>query len=293
MNESVTGRTKLIGLIGNPIEHTISPQLHNTLSDMLGIDSVYIPIKVDKDKTGDMASGFRASNFLGFNVTIPFKVEILKYVDEVSDDVKLMGCANTVKIKDGRLFAYNTDAEGFARAFMKDTGVGFEGKKVVILGAGGTCRSLAVKILRNGAKGLHIVNRSVEKAQAIAGILNDNLAPVCKAVDLFDKKELHEIIAECDIIVNTTSVGLHPDTELSPIPDDLVLDERVVVYDVIYNPFRTKLLRQAEAFGCRTANGLGMLFYQGVLAYELWMDLKVPQSILEKLYVEFSNYLLK
>jgi shikimate 5-dehydrogenase len=291
LNTTVTGKTKLLGLIGNPVEHTISPQLHNTLSTMLGIDAIYIPIKVEKDRTEDIISGFRASNFIGFNATIPFKEKILKYVDEMTEDIKLIGSANTVKISDGRLYAYNTDADGFVRAFEEESGIELKGKKILMLGAGGTSRALSVKLAKKEAAEIHIFNRSMEKAGMIADIINVNVAKICKFSGIDDIKELQDSINGCDILINTTSVGLHPDFDKSPISDEIFIDKRIIVYDVIYNPVRTKLLKQAEAFGCKSINGLGMLFYQGVLAYELWMDLKIPDQILKELYKEFSNYL--
>lgn len=288
MDERITGKTKLLALIGNPVEHTISPQLHNTLSSMLGIDAIYVPIKVEREKIGDMIKGFKASSFIGFNATIPFKEDVLGYADAATDEVKLMGCANTIKIRDGCLSAYNTDADGFVRDFEEKTGVSFRGKRVAILGAGGTCRSLAIKMAYLGSAEINIVNRTIERARQISEIINTNIADICKIGKPDDIIKLQQIIDECDILINTTSVGLHPNSEASPIPDVIKLGNVKTVYDVIYNPGRTVLLKKAEAAGCKTVNGLGMLFYQGVLAYEIWMDIKIPDDILRKLYNEFS-----
>jgi shikimate dehydrogenase len=291
LNEIITGRTKLLGLIGNPIEHTISPQLHNTLSTMLGIDMVYIPFKVGKDSLEDAVKGFKACNLLGFNVTIPFKEEIIKYVDECTSEVKLMGCANTIKSTDGRLFAYNTDAEGFARSFEEETGTDFKDKNVLLLGAGGTARSLAIKIAAKGAKKLYLINRTIEKAYGIAELINRNICAVAEAASFNEMAE--GILEKSDIIVNTTPLGMHPNINGNPVGDTIKFNSRQIVYDVIYNPVKTKLIKQAEAFGCKTVNGLGMLFYQGILAYEIWMDIKLPQPVLKELFEEFTNYLDK
>ncbi len=291
LNEAITGRTRLLGLLGNPVEHSVSPQLHNTLSVLLGIDAVYIPLKVESDRLGEMVEGLKAGNFSGFNVTIPFKEDILKYVDHITDEVRLVGSANTVLNKAGVLYASNTDADGFARAFEEETGNDFQGKKVLILGAGGTTRSLAAKIASKGAKSLHILNRTVKKAEDIASMVRSRYDTPCEAGEFEDKAALAGILKASDIIVNTTSIGLYPKMEESPLGDHLILDSRQIVYDVIYNPAKTKLLRQAESFGCKTANGLGMLFYQGILAYETWMGIKIPGEILKELYCEFSKYL--
>ena len=293
LNESITGRTRLLGLLGNPVEHSVSPLLHNTVSTLLGIDAVYIPLKVEKDKLGDMVEGLKAGNFTGFNVTIPFKEDILKYVDNITDEVRLVGCANTIRNSGGVLFASNTDADGFCRAFEEETGSGFLGKNVVILGAGGTARSLAAKVASEGACRLHIINRTISRAKDIALMIGTNYGLICETEEFAHKMSLEKIIKGSDIIINTTSAGLYPEIEESPLDENIHFDSRQILYDVIYNPVKTKLLKQAESFGCRTANGLGMLFYQGILAYETWMEMKIPDNILRELYVEFSNYLFK
>ena len=293
LNENITGRSKLLGLLGNPVEHSVSPLLHNSLSTLLGIDAVYIPVKVEKDKLGDMIEGLKAGNFVGFNVTIPFKEDILKYVDHMTDEVRLVGSANTVRNTGGVLYASNTDADGFARAFEEETGSGFQGKNILILGAGGTARSLAAKVASKGASRLHIINRTIRKAEDIASMIRSNYSLVCETEEFADKMSLRKTIEDSDIIINTTSVGLYPDTEESPIDDNIHFDGRQIFYDVIYNPVKTRLLQQAEGFGCKTVNGLGMLFYQGILAYETWMEMKIPDSILKELYAEFLKYLCK
>lgn len=293
LNESITGRTKLLGLLGNPVEHSVSPLLHNTINALLGIDAVYLPMKVEKNRLGEMVEGLRACNFTGFNVTIPFKEEILRYVDQMSDEVRLVGSANTINNSDGRLIACNTDAEGFVRAFEEDTGNSFTAKKVIILGAGGTARSLAAKVASKGAVKLHLINRTIEKADKIAAMIKSRYPVICKTADFKDRILLQNIIKESDIVINTTSVGLHPNTEECPLGEDILFDRKQTVYDVIYNPFKTKLLRLAERTGCKTANGIGMLFYQGILAYEIWMDVKIPEDTLKGLYAEFINYLDK
>lgn len=293
LNDSISGRTKLLGLIGNPVLHSVSPLIHNTLSTMLGIDAVYITMKAERDALGDAVKGLRACNFSGFNITIPFKEEILKYVDNMTDEVRNSGSANTVKNVDGCLMAFNTDAGGFERAFKDETGNSFEGKKIVILGAGGTARSLAAIISSKGAEKLTIFNRTVEKADTISKMLRKNYDVVCAAADLADRALLRDIITDADIIINTTSAGLYPNIGDSPLGEGVPLNSKQIVYDVIYNPVKTKLLRQAEDSGCKAVNGLGMLYYQGVLAYEIWMDLKIPEDISKGLYSVFSNYLNK
>ncbi len=300
----ITGRTKLLGLIGNPVGHSCSPQLHNTLSALLGIDAVYIPLGTERGSLGDVVKALRGCGFIGFNVTIPFKEEILKYVDECTDDVKRMGSANTVTIKDGRLYASNTDAPGFVRSFERQAGFGFNGRNVVLLGAGGTAMALGMRIAAEGAFRITIVNRTVEKAERIAERINSicfgsstlpagtatSDEPVARAVGM-EAAEKEQLLESCDIIVNTTSVGMHPDTGECPVSERTRFNKNQTVYDVIYNPSETSLIKLAGNFGCKAFNGSGMLFYQGVLAYETWMGISVPQEITDGLYVDFSNYL--
>ncbi|NJD03570.1 MAG: shikimate dehydrogenase [Ruminiclostridium sp.] len=293
LNESITGRTRLLGLLGNPVEHSVSPQLHNTLNTLLGIDAVYIPLKVEKGKLGDMVAGLKAGNFTGFNVTIPFKEDILRYADHMTDEVRLVGSANTVRNTGGVLFAFNTDSDGFFRAFEEETGSGFQGKNVTILGAGGTARSLAAKAASKGAYRLNIINRTRRKAEDIASMIRSSYDLVCETEEFANKLALAKIMKESDIIINATSLGLYPDIQESPLDDDIRFNSEQIFYDVIYNPVKTRFLQQAERFGCKTVGGLGMLFYQGILAYEIWMDVKIPDSILKELYAEFSKYLCR
>ena len=292
LDERVGGKTTILGLVGNPVEHSVSPQLHNSLSARLGIDAIYIPFKVDRDCLGDVVKGFKAAGFKGFNVTIPFKEEIIRYVDVCSDEVKIIGSANTVRVAEGRTYAFNTDAEGFARSFEQQTGMLFRDKRVLLLGAGGTARSIALKIASRGVGKLNILNRTIERATDIAGMVKAN-SSVKTEVSSINSLTDQTFVNSFDIIINTTSLGMYPKVEESPLSDRLRLNGDQVVYDVIYNPTRTKLLRQAESCGCKAVNGMGMLFWQGILAYEIWMDVKIPGEVTSSLWEDFLNYLDK
>jgi shikimate dehydrogenase len=289
LDERVGGKTIILGLVGNPVEHSVSPQLHNSLSSRLGIDAVYIPFKADKDCLGDVVKGFKAAGIKGFNVTIPFKEEIIRHIDVCNDEVKIIGSANTVRVAEGLTYAFNTDAEGFARSFEQQTGMLFRDKRVLLLGAGGTARSIALRIASRGARKIIISNRTIERAADIASMVSANSSvetEISSVVSLADQT----FISSFDIIINTTSLGMYPEVEDSPLSDSLRLNGEQVVYDVIYNPARTKLLRQAESFGCKAVNGMGMLFWQGILAYEIWMDIKVSDEVTSSLWVDFLNY---
>lgn len=294
LDRRINGTTKLTGLIGNPVEHTVSPELHNSLFHYLGINGIYVPLRVPAGGLKDAVKGLKASGFTGFNVTIPYKKDIIECVDEVSEEVKLLGTANTVKINEGRLFAYNTDAEGFVRAFSEQTGTGFKQKSVCVLGAGGTAKTLTMKIAMEGAAKLCIINRTGEKAAELAEEVNrvqgkSGMPKIIAAAS--DTAEALEMLSSCDIIVNTTSAGMHPDIERSPIQQNFVFHSRQMVYDVIYNPTQTRLLAQAKSSGCKTFNGAGMLFYQGVRAFEIFLDTVIPEKISSCLSTEFLKFL--
>ncbi len=288
IDNRVTGTTRLMGVIGNPIEHSISPQLHNTINTLLNVDAVYVPFKVEKDDLENAVKGIKALNLVGVNVTVPYKKEIIKFLDDKTKEALLMGAVNTVKNIDGRLYGYNTDAEGFSRSFKEEAGTGFKGKKVVIIGAGGAARAIAVKIAIEGAEKISIVNRTVSKAQDIAEIISNNYGTevICYGPkDAGFKEDFHK----GDIIINTTSAGMFPNVDESPVGKGFVFSENQIVYDVIYNPSKTKFLKKAEKSGCKVINGLGMLFYQGISAYEIWTGIKINNEVLGEVYMSFVN----
>ncbi len=296
LDQRVTGTTILTGLIGNPVEHTVSPVLHNSLFSHLRLNGIYIPLMTEKGMLGTVINGLKALGFAGFNVTIPYKEEILGFLDEADDEVRLLGAANTVRIKDGRLYGYNTDGTGFVNAFTKQTGTDFRGRAVCILGAGGTARSLAVKITAEGAGRLCIINRTRSKAEEIASYINKTLisgkeAAMYAFTAIPGTGEAHRILNEFDIIINTTSAGMYPNTDMSPVGNDVDFLCKPIVYDVIYNPTETKLLSMARGKGCKTCNGAGMLLYQGIRAFEIWMETRISDTVSAELSTTFLKYL--
>jgi shikimate dehydrogenase len=294
----VTGKTKLLGVVGNPLSHSISPELHNTLSNYLGVDAVYMPLKVDREKLGDAIQGLKALDFKGFNVTIPYKSDVVKYVDEISEEASFIGAVNTIKNIDNRLYGYNTDVDGFVNSFKEEAGMGFTGKKVMIIGAGGAARAIAVGVAYNGAKKITLLNRTLSKAMQIADIIISNIPPYKERPDSVESFQLDddlsaEVLQQADIIINTTSLGMHPDIDRMPVAASAEFNPNQIVYDVIYNPSKTRFLQQAGNRGCKTINGLGMLIYQGIKAYEIWMNITVPREITREIFNQFQKYLCK
>lgn len=296
LDRRVNGTTVLTGLIGNPVAHTVSPVLQNSFFTTMGINGVYLPFRVPAGSIGEAVKGLKSLGFAGFNVTIPYKYDIIELTDEITEEVKLLGAANTVKIIDGKLYAYNTDADGFVRAFEEQTRAGFEGKIVCVLGAGGTAKALGAKIALKGAKLVYIINRTETRAVELASNINSiltgrgNAGNVAFAAEAGSEEALR-YLRDCDIIVNTTSVGMHPDIDSCPLKSDFIFQSKQIVYDTIYNPVQTVLLKNAKACGCKTVNGAGMLFHQGLRAFEIWTETTVPQYISTGLLVKFLKFL--
>lgn len=290
MITGITGKTRLIGLIGNPVEHSISPQLHNTLCDYFKLNLVYVPFCVQPQDLSKVVKAFKAIGMVGFNVTIPHKVEVMKLLDEVTQDAGIIGAVNTVKIEDGKCFGFNTDGDGFLRS-LRDAEIDAKDKRVLMLGAGGAARSVAVKLARAGVKKIVLLNRSRDKAEEIARLINIKFKNIAVPDEMSeDKIAVHS--AESDIIINTTPVGMWPDIDRSPINSNDIFKNKPVVCDLIYNPVKTKLLVMAEECSCKTLNGLGMLIYQGIAAFELWNEVKVPDFLAKELIKKFSEYFL-
>jgi shikimate dehydrogenase len=290
IDNRIVGSTGLIGLIGNPVEHTISPQLHNTISRHLGVDTIYIPFRVEKEDLERAVKGLRALNVIGFNVTVPYKKDVMKYLDENSKEALLMGAVNTVKNIGGRLYGYNTDAEGFSRSFKEESGTGFKNKKVALIGAGGAARAMSVKIALEGARRITLINRTLSKADEIKEMVNNNIVKVIESISAEDKGLSH-LLQEADIVINTTSVGMHPHVEDMPVNVPMNYSKDQIFYDVIYNPVKTRFLAAAEEAGCKTINGLGMLFYQGIYAYEMWTGIKLSDDLIREFYKSFIGIL--
>lgn len=293
----VTGKTELLGVIGNPLSHSISPELHNTLSSYLGINAVYVPLKVDDGKLEDAINGLKALDFKGFNITIPYKSDIIKYIDKISTEASLVGAVNTVRNIDNKLYGYNTDVSGFVTSFKEEAGTSFYKKKVAIIGAGGAARAIAVGVAYDGAKKITILNRTLSKAAQIADVIKNNISPYKeypKYVEYYQLSDniCSEILRQADIIINTTSLGMYPDIDQMPVEglEEFLSDQ--IVYDVIYNPAKTRFLELAENRGCKAINGLGMLIYQGIKAYEIWMDMVIPGEIIREIFLRFQKYLL-
>jgi shikimate dehydrogenase len=278
----ISGKTKICAVIGDPIEHTISPAIQNAAFQALGLDYLYLPFRVEAAELENAIQGLRALQLRGFNVTIPHKVAVLDYLDEIDDLARNLGAVNTVVNREGCLKGYNTDAAGFFQALI-NRGVNPAGKNITILGAGGAARAVAFILADKGAN-LTILNRDQGRAQKLA----DSLMRLFRreiAVDGLPNRNLRKILENTAILVNTTSVGMQPQIGASPLSGGLIKKGQVV-FDLIYNPGRTALLEEAQAAGATTIGGLEMLVQQGAAAFELWTGRQSPLDVMRQAAIE-------
>lgn len=276
----ISGKTKICGIIGDPIEHTMSPVMHNAAFKKLGLDYLYVPFRVRKEELDKAVKGIRALNIRGFNVTIPHKVTIMPMLDGLDPLAEKIGAVNTVVNDDGNLKGYNTDATGFLQALL-ERGVEPVGKNVVILGAGGAARAIAYILAKREAH-LTILNRQLELdwAEELAQHIAKDFEIEVGVMEL-GFENLATALARADILVNATSVGMSPNSEETPAPAQLLKPD-LVVFDIVYNPMKTRLLKDAEAAGARTIGGVEMLVGQGTLAFEKWTGRQAPLDLMRE-----------
>ena len=282
MLNDINGYTRTCGLIGNPVEHTLSPVIHNTLALVLQKNLAYVPFHVETGRLEDAIKGAFALNLLGMNVTVPYKSDVIPYLDAIDPLAANIGAVNTlVRTKNGYK-GYNTDMPGLYRAMCED-GVKVKGQKVLILGAGGVARAVAMLLLDKGAKSAVILNRTVSKAQEIAdevnGLAGKKFARAL-SIDAYDT--LPE--GERYLAIQATSVGMYPNCDAAVIENPAFYERVHTGYDLIFNPPRTRFMELVEAQGGKAYNGAKMLLYQGIIAFELWTGCEVEPWLAEKVY---------
>jgi shikimate dehydrogenase len=271
----ITGKTHLVGLIGDPVEHSLSPPMHNAAFDHLEMDYVYVPFHVKGDNLESAIQGARSLEIKGLNVTIPHKTMVIPYLDEVDPAAQLIGAVNTIKFNGDWAKGYNTDGLGAVKALDEITPV--KDKRVVIMGAGGAARALAFQLVLNGIGELVIANRTREKAVQLAKNIQSKLEFFPEVIG-FGEMEL----STTDILINTTSVGMYPHQDQPPLIRGEQMHPGLLVNDVIYNPLKTNLLKEAESIGARTLNGTKMLIYQGMESFRIWTGVTPPVEVYER-----------
>ena len=280
MNGRMSGKTIVCGIIGDPIEHTMSPAMHNAAFQTLGLDYTYVPFRVKSLELKKAIEGIRGLNLRGLNVTIPHKVAVMQFLDRIDPLAEKIGAVNTIVNDDGILSGYNTDATGFLQT-LHDKDVDPEDKKVLLLGAGGAARAIG-NVLAGEKARITILNRRQELswAEDLAHLLTRHYGAKVNIGEL-TPENLQRAIEGVDIVVNSTSLGMSPDDDQTPVPADL-LGASLTVFDVVYNPYETRLLREAKAAGAKTINGLEMLVRQGAIAFEKWTGIKAPVDVMRQ-----------
>lgn len=279
-NLNINTQTKLYGLLGYPLSHSFSPLMQNAAFEECKLNNIYIPIEAVPENLEAVVKGIAKMNFGGFNITKPYKLDIMKYLDEIDDYASCIGAVNTVNIKDGKLKGYNTDGTGFLRSFEKSTGSKITGKNVFILGSGGASRAISMTLALNKAKDIYICNRTYDKAVELSNNINKQFGNVSRAIPM-GHEIMKSAINNSHVFINTTSIGMLPYSDVSPI-DKMIINKNLVVCDAVYNPRKTKLILDAENIGCKTVLGLGMLVYQGIEAFEIWTGISAPEELMVK-----------
>ena len=275
------GKTRTCGVIGNPIEHTLSPLIHNHIAEKDCNNMVYVPFYVAMGDLEAAVRGAYALNILGLNVTVPYKSDVLLFLKDIDALAKKIGAVNTLVRVDGGYKGYNTDMQGLYRAMERD-GVSFAGKRVVILGAGGVARAVAIMLLEKGAASVFLLNRTFEKAEAVAGEVNKLAGyTFAQAMEMNDYAMLPE---EKYLVIQATSLGMHPNVDSVAIEDPAFYQKVEVGYDLVYNPGITKFMRLTQQGGGRAYNGARMLLYQGIIAYELWNQTSISEELADEVY---------
>ena len=283
----INGLTRTCGVLGYPVEHTLSPVIHNTLAELTGINLAYMPFLVEPDRVKEAVEGAAALHILGLNVTVPHKEKVIPYLNEVDSLAAKIGAVNTLVSNGDGYKGYNTDMPGLYRAMVSD-GVQVEGANVIILGAGGVARAVAV-MLYDKAEHIYILNRTALNAEAIAVEVNGYAGRcVAKAKAITDYATLPD---EKYLVIQATNVGMYPKVEDAVITDKAFYDRVHTGYDLIYNPAKTRFMELVEEAGGSAYNGLKMLLYQGIIAYELWNDVAISDEQANLVYDKLRNSL--
>ena len=277
-HQSLTGKSNIVGLIGWPTGHSVSPRMHNAAFAALDLDWCYVPLPVNTEpssRIGEAVKGVRALGLRGANVTVPHKQAVMSHLDALTDAAQVIGAVNTIIVQaDGSLLGDNTDAPGFI-ADLRDHGVDTQGKRVLVLGAGGSARAVVYGLATAGAATVTVANRTVARATDLVTELQAQV-PDCPMTACALPGELAEVAATSDLIVNCTSLGMSPNIDTTPWLAEVPFRADQAVYDMVYNPRQTRLLAQAAADGAQAIGGIGMLVWQGAIAFERWTGIMPP-----------------
>ncbi len=273
---------RLLGVIGHPIQHSLSPDMHNAVFKKLNLNCSYSAYDVTSEKLESFLEECIEKRFGGLNVTTPHKVDVIKYLDSVDENARRINAVNTIKFNEKIKIGYNTDGVGCINA-LREEGEKIKGKRILVLGAGGAARAITFQCALEGAE-IIISNRTRENAINLSKEIREKLGRRVLVVN-YSEKSIKDIMPQTDILINTTTVGMHPKANRSPITAD-TLRKEVTVMDIVYNPVETLLLKTAKRKGCKTIDGVGMLAHQGAESLKIWLNLKAPVDEMKKTVLE-------
>jgi shikimate dehydrogenase len=277
----IDSKTRVLGIIGDPIEHSLSPRLHNFLLRRTGLNYCYLAFQVAREELSEALGGMRSLGIHGLNVTAPHKEQVVIHLDELTAEAQALGAVNTILTDEGRLIGYNTDPSGFEQS-LRAQRLSLEGWNVVILGAGGGAAAVAYALIESNTAQISIYSRTPTRAEALASRLAEIPTSTPISARSIADRRLKDDVAHAQLLVNATPVGTFPHTDEIVIKPEL-LHDGLTVYDLVYNPPKTRLLWEAEACGARTINGLDMLIYQGLKSFEIWTGIRFAQDIVSEL----------
>ncbi|MCB0166460.1 MAG: shikimate dehydrogenase [Anaerolineae bacterium] len=275
----ITGKSSLVGLLGWPVKHSLSPLMHNAAFASLGLEWAYVPLPVKPANVEQAMRGLSALGFMGVNVTVPHKQAVIRYLDELNEASQITGAVNTIAIKDGKYLGYNTDSIGFLNSLV-EANCHPKSMRVAVLGAGGAARAVVLALANAEAESVTVFNRTAERAAFLVDDLADTFPDSHLRFAPFTSQAIADLKEDVDLVINTTSVGMSPDKSSSPWPDDVAIPKHTVVCDLVYNPLETALLARAKVGGNPTIDGLGMLVHQGAHAFEIWTGQHPPIDIM-------------
>ncbi|MBD3228549.1 MAG: shikimate dehydrogenase [Candidatus Lokiarchaeota archaeon] len=281
-NLEFDGNTKLCILIGNPVSHSLSPRMHTTAFNEIDFNCVYLACKVEKKDLKNAANAIKALGMVGANVTIPHKIDIMEYLDEIDPIAKDIGAINTIVNRDGSLYATNTDGKGAIRS-LREAGIDLEARTTTMIGAGGVARPISFFLLQE-IDHLYLTDINMDAAN---NLKKDLIERYPNKITLFESndKNLKKVLEKSEILFNCTPVGMHPNIKDTPVPKAFLRDD-LSVFDVVYNPLKTQLIKDAIDVGAKAVGGIKMFLYQGVEAFELWTSKKAPVKLMEKIIIE-------
>lgn len=274
MKKQINGKTEIIGVIGKNIENSLSPLIHNQIILKLSLNYCYLPFQVAEINLAKAVQGIKALNLKGVNVTFPYKEKIIKFLDSLEESARRIGAVNTIVNSQGILTGYNTDVIGFKKSLQEERKFTVKGKNAIILGAGGAARGVIYALLEEEIKEINIFNRTLEKAKKIKQDFSFLFSKSRINAFPLEEENLEDKIKRAHFMVNTTSFGIPPQIDKTPLPNETLFHSDLLVYDLIYHPAKTLFLRQAEKAGAKIMNGLPMLVYQGVESFYLWTGFK-------------------